>query len=213
MNSKETAVKQKYYPDEEEMRAAQLACCGRFCNACETPAEYAWRKREIDMSLLLERAIEDELTETEEEIVKEYWFDSESLKSVAEKHKIKPPTVRGTLNRAQKKIERVLRYVIFYQQGIMSESVVSAVVCRARVIASARNHSSQSISERIKNLRISQGFTVEKLKVSTGIPESRINEIENGVVTDVSDLIVLSDFFNVTTDYILKGEFNEKNIV
>lgn len=213
MNSKETNVKQMYYPDEEEMRAAQLACCGRFCNACETPAEYAWRKREVDMSLLLERAIEDELTESEKEIIKEYWFDSDSLKVIAQRRKIKSPTVKGTLNRAEKKIERALRYVIFYQQGIMSETVVSAVVCRAKVIASARNSSAKGMSERINNLRVSQGLTFEKMQKATGITQSKLIEIENGVVSDISDLIILSEFFGVTTDYILKGEINEKNIV
>ena len=213
MNSKETNVKQMYYPDEEEMRAAQLACCGRFCNACETPAEYAWRKREVDMSLLLERAIEDELTEIEKEIVKEYWFDSDSLKVIAQRRKIKSPTVKGTLNRAEKKIERALRYVIFYQQGIMSESVVSAVACRAKAIASARNSSAKGMSERINNLRVSQGLTFEKMQKATGITQSKLIEIENGVVSDISDLIILSEFFGVTTDYILKGEINEKNIV
>ncbi len=213
MKSKETAVKQMYYPDEEEMRAAQLACCGRYCNACETPAEYAWRKRDVDMSLLLERAIEDELTEIEKEIVKEYWFDSDSLKVIAERRKIKPPTVKGTLNRAEKKIERALRYVIFYQQGIMSESVVSMVAYRAKLIVSARNSSAKSISERISNLRVSQGLTVEKLQKATGIPQSSLIEVENGVVSDISDLVILSEFFGVTTDFILKGEINEKNIV
>lgn len=213
MNSKETAVKQMYYPDEEEMRAAQLACCGRFCNACETPAEYAWRKRDVDMSLLLEKAIEDELTETEKEILKEYWYDSDSLKAIAERRNIKSPSVKATLNRAEKKIERVLRYVIFYQQGILSESVVSAVASRAKVIASARNSSAKNVSERTKNLRVSQALTLKKLQEATGIPQNRLVEIEKGVVSDISDLVILSEFFGVTTDYILKGEINEKNIV
>ena len=57
------------YPDEEEMKAAQLACCGRVCKECETPVAYAWRKREVDMALLREFAIENELTETEKNIV------------------------------------------------------------------------------------------------------------------------------------------------
>ena len=53
------------YPDEDEIKAAQLACCGRVCRDCEAPAAYAWRKREVDLALLLEKAIENELTEHE----------------------------------------------------------------------------------------------------------------------------------------------------
>ena len=69
------------------------------------------------------------------------------------------------------------------------------------------------MSERINNLRVSQGLTFEKMQKATGITQSKLIEIENGVVSDISDLIILSEFFGVTTDYILKGEINEKNIV
>lgn len=213
MNKAVKDVKLKCYPDEEEMLAAQLACCGRYCNACETPAEYAWRKREVDMSLLLEKAIQEELTETEKEIIIDYWFDSESLTQIAEKRKIKPPSVKGTLTRAQEKIERALRYAVFYQQEIMSESVVSAVMGRARIIASARNGLSEKSAERIKNLRLAQGLSMEKLEKATGIPVEKIKRLESGEAPEISELIIISDFFGVTTDYILKGEFNEQNII
>lgn len=213
MNKAVKDVKLKHYPDEEEIKAAQLACCGRYCNACETPAEYAWRKREVDMSLLLERAIQEELTETEKEILTDYWFKSESLTQIAEKRKIKPPSVKGTLTRAQEKIERVLRYAVFYQQEIMSESVIPAVMGRARIIASARNGLSKKTGDRIKNLRLAQALSIEKLEKATGIPVEKIRGLESGDAPTVSELIIISDFFNVATDYILKGEFNEQNII
>ncbi len=213
MNKKETAVKLKCYPDEEEMRAAQLACCGRHCNACETPAEYAWRKREVDMSLLLEKAIEDELTQTEKEIITDFWFNSESLTRIAEKRNIRPPSVKGTLERAQKKIERALRYVVFYQQEIMAENIVSVVSGRARVIAASRNRACENVSERIKSLRTSQGLTVERLEKATGITAERIKNLEEGKEIDLSELVTISEFFGVTTDYILKGECDEQNVI
>ena len=206
MGNKKTDVKLKYYPDEDEMRTAQLVCCGRFCNACETPAEYAWRKREVDMSLLLERAIEDELTETEKEIIRDFWYNSESLTSIAEKRKIKPPTVKATLERAQKKIERVLKYAVFYQQEIMSDSLVPAALGNARIIACARNGVSDRVAERIKNLRLSQGITLKSFEKATGISAFKIEDIENGAQIGATEIIAVSEFFNVTTDYILKGE-------
>lgn len=213
MSKAEKDVKLKHYPDEAEIKAAQLACCGRYCNACETPAEYAWRKREVDMSLLLEKAIQEELTETEKEILTDYWFNSESLTQIAEKRKIKPPSVKGALTRAQEKIERALRYAVFYQQEIMSESVIPAVVGRARIIACARNGTGENASERIKKLRIAQGISIEKLGKATEISAERIKKLECGDLPLVSELILISDFFNVTTDFILKGESNEQNVI
>lgn len=208
MNNKTESVKLKCYPDEEEMKAAQLACCGRYCSACETPAEYAWRKREVDMALLLEKAIREELTETEREIITDFWFNSESLTRIAQKRGIKPPSVKGTLGRAQEKIERALRYAVCYQQDVMSETIIPAVVGRARVIAAARNASGGDSGNRITRLRQSQSMSVEKLERATGILACRIERLESGCEPTASELISLSEFFDVTTDFILKGELN-----
>ena len=73
------------YPSKEEIKAAQLACCGRCCDACETPAEYAWRKRGVDMAVLLEKAIETELSENERITVRERWYESMSVGEIATK--------------------------------------------------------------------------------------------------------------------------------
>lgn len=196
------------YPDEEEIKAAQLACCGRVCKECEAPAAYAWRKREVDMALLLERAIECELTETERKVVEDKWYNSLSLSEIARKGGISPSAVKRTSERALAKLENALKYVVFYQKDIMDESVVSAAVGRARVIASARNMKSDDIGQRIRNLRLGQGLSLKLLSEVTEINEKRIEEIEKGDMPKAEELLVLSNYFAVTTDYILKGENN-----
>lgn len=200
------------YPDREEIKAAQLACCGRYCNACEAPAEYAWRKREVDMALLLEKAINRELTEAERSAVIQYWFDGESLTQISQKKRISPAAVRRTLDRAQEKLEKVLSYAVCYQQNIMSESIIPLAVGRARVIAAARNSSGKKTGERIALLRQSQCLTSDSLCVATGINSSRLMKIEGGAEPDISELVALSEFFSVSVDYILKGDKNDENI-
>lgn len=199
-----------YYPDKDEIRAAQLACCGRHCNACESPAEYAWRKREVDMALLLERAIISELTDAERTAVKLHWFKGESITQISDEKDISPSAVKRTLDRANEKLEKALSYVVYYQQNVLSESVVPLAVGRARVIAAARNALGKSAGERIALLRQSQCLTVEALCFATRISLSRLKKIESGGDPDNSELVVLSEFFDVTTDYILKGEKNDK---
>ena len=55
-NEKESDVREQF-PSREEIKAAQLACCGRCCNQCESPAEYAWRKRDVDMRFCLKEPL------------------------------------------------------------------------------------------------------------------------------------------------------------
>ncbi len=196
------------YPSEEEIRAAQLACCGRVCMECEAPAAYAWRKREVDMSMLLEKAIENELTETEKSVVEDRWFNSLSMSQIARNRGISPAAVKHTCERALEKLEKVLRYVVFYQQDITEESVVPAAICRARVIASARHTECADRGERLKNLRLGRGISLNLLCKSLGISEDRLDKIEKGDMPETDEILMLSEFFAVTTDYILKGENN-----
>ena len=196
------------YPTEEEIRAAQLLCCGRVCKECESPSAYAWRKREVDLSFLLEMAIENELTENEKNVVEDRWYDSLSFSEVARKRGITPAAVMKTSDRALQKLEKVLKYVVFYQSNITDESIVPASVSRARVIASARKITADKLGLRLRNLRLSNGLTVKRLSEATGIDKKRIDVIESGAMLKIEELIVFSEFFAVTADYILKGESN-----
>ena len=196
------------YPSEEEMRAAQLACCGRLCKMCEAPTAYAWRKREVDMSLLLEKAIENELTENEKSIIKDKWYNSLSFSQIAANRGISPAAVKQTSDRALKKLEKVLQYVVFYQRDIMDESIVPAAVGNARVILSARKNKPDKIGQRICALRVGSGFSVKAFSMAVSVPIKRIEEIERGCMPSVEEIICLSEFFAVTSDYLLKGENN-----
>jgi len=196
------------YPDEDEIKAAQLLCCGRVCEECETPAAYAWRKREVDLSRLLEYAIENELTETERGIVEDKWYNSMSMSQIARNRGISAAAVRSTSERAIAKLERVLKYVVFYQRDLVSETVIPAAVGRARVISSARHMKTEDIGSRIRCLRISRGLTVDLLSSAIGIGDKRIIKIESGNSADSAEIVAFSEFFGVTTDYILKGDRN-----
>lgn len=194
------------YPTEEEIKAAQLLCCGRVCNECETPAAYAWRKRDVDMALLLEKAIENELTENERIIVEGRWYNSRSFSQIGRERGITPAAVRKTSERVLDKLERVLKYAVFYQNNIMEESIVPATVARARAVLSARKSRADETGLRLKNLRLGNGFSVKALSKATGINEKRIEGIERGDMPETDELLILSGFFAVKIDFILKGE-------
>ncbi len=195
------------FPDEEEIKAAQLACCGRHCTACEAPAEYAWRKRSVDLSVLLENAIEKELTETEREIIKDFWFLDKTQSEIARARGISPAAVHLNLERAQGKLRRVLGYTVMYQNEVLADStVIPLAIARARVIAAARNARRGTAGDRIRRLRQSENLSRVSLCGALGMTEGRLKGIENSsVLPDARETVAVSEFFGVTTDYILKG--------
>ncbi len=198
------------YPSEEEIKAAQLACCGRYCRECEAPAAYAWRKRDVDMSILLEKAIRNELTDSEREIVIDHWFNSLSQTQIAQKRNVSPAAVSATLKRSTEKLERVLKYAVCYRNDILSENVIPLALGRARVIAAARNAVGGDTADRILRLRQSQCLSREAFSQAVGISAKRLEAIEKGTDLKLNELVAIAEFFDVTADYILKGVSDDR---
>lgn len=195
------------FPDEQEIKTAQAICCGRVCKECETPAEYAWRKRDVDMSFLLEEAIENELSEIEKNTVTDYWFESLSISEIAEMTGITKAAVSLTLKRAEEKLQHVLGYTVKYQRDLNNETIIPLVLGRARVIAAARRASGGEICDRVRRLRQSMNLSRKALGKAIGVSTSRVTSIEDGTVqVNLREIIALSEIFSVTTDFILKGD-------
>lgn len=53
------------FPTPEERRAAMCVCCGSHCPGCESPDDYAWRRRDVDLSVLADEVIKTRLTPRE----------------------------------------------------------------------------------------------------------------------------------------------------
>ena len=198
------------FPSREEMRVAQLLCCGRYCNQCETPAEYALRKRDVDMARILEIAIERELSENEKSVVADYWYNSLGLSQIAAKRGVTPAAVKSALDRAMEKLTNAMTYAVLYQQGISECSVEPLIAGRARAVVSARNGINGSCGERLYQLRESRALSLDAVSKAIYIPVHRLRALENNAMPECDELISFSDLYGVTVDYILKGEINDE---
>ncbi len=71
----------------------------------------------------------------------------------------------------------------------------------------------ETISERIKKMRKEKGLNQSELSEKTGISQRSISAIENGI-TDLStkQIKIISEFFNVSTDYLINGKDTENTI-
>lgn len=63
-----------------------------------------------------------------------------------------------------------------------------------------------NISDRIQNLRKIKGISQEELADKIGVSRQAVSKWESEQSTpDVDKIIIMSDYFEVTTDYLLKG--------
>ena len=63
-----------------------------------------------------------------------------------------------------------------------------------------------TIADRIQNLRKTRGISQEELADRIGVSRQAVSKWESKQSTpDVEKIILLSEYFGVTTDYLLKG--------
>ena len=89
-----------------EVRLLRLACPG-----CESPDDYAWRRRDVDLSVLADEVIKTRLTPRERQVTEAYWFDGSTISTIAQKLGVCPSSVSRCLDKAQRKIYDALSFL------------------------------------------------------------------------------------------------------
>ncbi len=68
-----------------------------------------------------------------------------------------------------------------------------------------------NIADRIQNLRKVKGISQEELADKVGVSRQAVSKWESEQsIPDIDKIILMSEYFDVTTDYILKGIENQK---
>ena len=63
-----------------------------------------------------------------------------------------------------------------------------------------------NVADRIQNLRKIKGISQEQLAEAIGVSRQAVSKWESEQSTpDLDKIVLMSDFFDVTTDYLLKG--------
>ena len=193
-------------PQQEEIEAAQRVCCGRICSACESPAAYAWRKRAVDLSVLVDQAIRRELTAQERQAVLLHWYRGLTVSQTAQALGVSRPTASVTLQRAQRRLEQALQYVVQYQHDVETRAIVPLAVRRAAVVAAAQAGMPDAVGDRLRVLREREAIAPDTAAQLTEIAPARLAALESGAELPRTDeLLRLSAFFQVPAEFLLKG--------
>lgn len=191
----------------DEAAMASLAYRQWERSQAESMAEYVHRRRTVDLSMLLEDAIQNELTEREREIVTMHYFDCLTVSQIAQRLSVGKSIVSRTLVRAEEKIRRVLRYAVQYQYNLKNVSFLPLAVREAMVSACARHRTAGSFAERLLQARQCENISQDKLSACVQIVPERLARLESGeALPDADEILRLALFFDMTTDQLLKGE-------
>jgi transcriptional regulator with XRE-family HTH domain len=68
-----------------------------------------------------------------------------------------------------------------------------------------------TIQEKLKDLRVAQGLTLEQLAEQTGLSKSALGKYESDEVRDISPyaIVTLAKFYGVSADYLLSMAENQ----
>ena len=173
----------------------------------ETPIDFISRKRNVDLAYLLNEVIEKELTETEQEILRMFYFENITISGIAKKLCLHRSTIARRIECINDKIHDNLKYAIKYEFDQRDDYIVPVAVSEALALCAIKSSKPHNVGGRLLKLRKLSALSCCKLSNCTKISEKRLKELENGKATiRIDEAVCLSAFFNVSTDYILTGK-------
>ncbi|HOO26669.1 MAG TPA: hypothetical protein PKW24_08665 [Clostridiales bacterium] len=190
----------------EETASALANCCGKLCKMCEPPDDYAYRRRSVDLSKLLVKAVENDLNPFEREAVTLYWFEGLTLTEIAQRTGRAPPNFLKTLARAKERLHTLLKAVVQYQYDLENDELTPLAVQKALLVAAASQREAGSLGGRIKNERVARNIEISALAPALNISERRLRAAEEDKIRLYADeVLAIAYFFDLNVDYLLKG--------
>ena len=163
------------------------------------------RQRKEELCALVRRVIKNEFSQEEKLLIDLKWYKGMSAEEISRKTGISRAGVYRKLDKINEVLYEKLKYALEYRFGITERT--PAVTIISSVKSCVGGETAVSVSSRLRFLRTSQHISTDKLSQCTGIEEGRIINLEKyaGDLT-AAELIKLSSFYKVASDYILFGK-------
>lgn len=193
----------------EELLAANRQFDTLYDENIESPAEYLERKRNRDMHRLILRIMENEMDAVKRDIFSRVFFYGEKFSDIAEKTGISLSAVYKHYDKAVKTIGSALKYVMLYQDVCARDIMMPLQRMRDGAFLASGRVYPNAFALRLSSLMEKENVGKDKLCETLVLDRNRFGKISCGKIEPVAgEIVLLSGFFGVSTDYILKGDLS-----
>jgi len=191
----------------EELLSAHRQFDTLYDENIESPREYLERKRNRDMHKLILCIMENELDTVKSDIFARVFFYGEKFSDVAEKTGLSQASVYKHYDKAVKKIGKALKYVMLYQDVCTRDIMMPLQRMRDSAFLASGRVYPHAFALRLSRLMEKENVGKDKLCETLVLDRNRFGKIFCGKLEPVAgEIVLLSGFFGVSTDYILKGD-------
>ncbi len=191
----------------EELLSAHRQFDTLYDENIESPREYMERKRNRDMHKLMQCIMDNELDSFKRDIFARVFFYGEKFSDIAEETGLSLSAVYKHYDMALKIIGKALKYVMLYQHVCTRDIMMPLQKMRDSAFLASKRVYPNSFALRLSRLMEKENIGNEKLCESLVLDRNRFGKISCGKLEPVAgEIVLLSGFFGVSTDYILKGD-------
>lgn len=148
--------------------------------ALETLDELAFRLRDVTTSRLVEDIIENSLSEVQRETMKLHLYEGLNTTQIGERLGVSQASAYNALLRANSAIAKLMTPLIKYQNDICSAEIVPLRMKKLLEICAGRNSSATEFCLQLRNIRLSNAVSEERLAMNLHISQRELSEIESG---------------------------------
>lgn len=191
----------------EELQASKRQFDTLYDENIETPSEYMERKRNRDMHNLIVKIMDNELDRVKRDIFERVFFYGEKFSDIALSSGVSQSTVYKHYDKALKTIGSCLKYVLLYQNVCTRDIMMPLQKMRDNAFLASGRVYPHAFALRLSRLMEKENISPEKLCKALMLDEIRFRKISHGTTEPVAgEIVLISGFFDVSADYILKGD-------
>lgn len=191
----------------EELLSAHRQFDTLYDENVESPGEYMERKRNRDMHRLILCIMENELDAVKRDIFGRVFFYGEKFSDIAERTGLSQSSVYKHYDKALKTIGKALKYVMVYQNVFTRDIMMPLQRMRDSAFLASKRVYPHAFALRLSRLMEKENVGKDKLCETLVLDRNRFGKISCGKLEPVAgEIVLLSGFFGVSTDYILKGD-------
>ena len=171
----------------------------------EAEREELLLKRKEELNSLVKKVIKQELSPYDRRLVELHWYKGMSKSEIALMLGVDRSTVHRHFTAINDTVYEKLKYAVELVYGSGGSMTAEKIIYETGKTYTSHINSDE-ISKRLRSLRASGCFTFELLSDKTGICQLRLRQMEKrGSTLTVAELKRLTDFYKVSTNYIIFG--------